>query len=110
MPLNNCIFDYETLFEFNYDKEVKLMSNAFCLSSLVLAADPNNLAYQIIGRLSFYKICYYNTLASPGGPLVYSLEAHQFLVYGLEIIAAGQHLLTISNKFNIFDLSSGDII
>ncbi|CAF4950195.1 unnamed protein product, partial [Rotaria sp. Silwood1] len=110
------IFDYETLFEFNYDKEVKLMSNAFCLSSLVLAADPNNLAYQIIGRLSFYKICCKVTSfidqceTSPGGPLVYSLEAHQFLVYGLEIIAAGQHLLTISNKFNIFDLSSGVVV
>ncbi|CAF2751185.1 unnamed protein product [Rotaria sp. Silwood2] len=35
MPLNNCIFDYKTLFEFNYDKEVKLMSDAFRLSSSV---------------------------------------------------------------------------
>jgi hypothetical protein len=52
----------------------------------------------------------FNTLASPGGPLVYSLEAHQFAVYGLEIVSAGQHLLTVSNKFIVFDLSSGDIV
>jgi hypothetical protein len=109
------------------------MSDALRLSSSFLAADPNNLACQIIGRLiPFYKTCRkvasfidqcesiglehmalvpaFNTLASPGGPLVYSLEAHQFAVYGLEVVSAGQHLLTISNKFIIFDLSSGDIV
>jgi hypothetical protein len=52
----------------------------------------------------------FNTLASPGGPLVYSLEAHQFAVYGLEVVSAGQHLLTVSNKFIVFDLSGGDIV
>jgi hypothetical protein len=52
----------------------------------------------------------FNTLASPGGPLVYSLEAHQFAVYGLEVVSAGQHLLTVSNKFIVFDLSSGGIV
>ena len=52
----------------------------------------------------------FNTLASPGGPLVYSLEAHQFAVYGLEVVSSGQHLLTVSNKFIVFDLSSGDIV
>ncbi|CAF4551274.1 unnamed protein product [Rotaria sp. Silwood1] len=133
MPLNNCIFDYENSLEFNFDKEVKLMSDALRLSSSVLAADPNNLACQIIGRLlPFYTTCRkiasfidqcestglqhmslvpaFNTLPSPGGPLVYSLEAHQFAVYGLEVVSAGQHLLTVSNKFIVFDLSSGDIV
>ena len=109
------------------------MSDALRLSSSVLAADPNNLACQIIGRLlPFYANCRkiasfidqcestglqhmglvpaFNTLASPGGPLVYSLEAHQFAVYGLEVVSAGQHLLSISNKFIVFDLSSGDIV
>lgn len=109
------------------------MSDALRLSSSVLAVDPNNLACQIIGRLlPFYSTCpkiasfldqcesigledmalvpAFNTLASPGGPLVFSLEAHQFAVYGLEVVSAGQHLLTISNKFIIFDLSSGDIV
>ncbi|CAM4872504.1 unnamed protein product [Rotaria socialis] len=133
MPLNSCIFDYENSFDYYHDKEVKLMSDALRLSSSVLAADPNNLACQIIGRLlPFYTTCHkiasfidqcesnglqhmalvpaYNTLASPGGPLVYSLEAHQFAVYGLEVVSAGQHLLTVSNKFIVFDLSSGDIV
>ena len=103
------------------------------LSSSFLAADPNNLACQFIGRLlpfytthrkiaSFIDQCEttglhvmglvpaFNTLASPGGPLVYSLEAHAFAVYGLEVVSAGQYLLTVSNKFIIFDLSSGDIV
>lgn len=52
----------------------------------------------------------FNTLPSPGGPMVYSLEAHAFAVYGLEVVSAGQHLLTVSNRFIIFDLSSGDIV
>lgn len=109
------------------------MSDALRLSSSVLAMDPNNLSCQIIGRLlPFYTTCQkvasfieqcesiglehmalvpaFNTLASPGGPLVFSLEAHQFAIYGLEVVSAGQHLLTISNKFIIFDLSSGDIV
>jgi hypothetical protein len=109
------------------------MSDALRLSSSVLAADPNNLAIQIIGRLlPFYRTCKkvasfidqcesiglqhmalvpaFNTFASPGGPLVYSLEAHQFAVYGLEVVSAGQHLLTVSNKYIVFDLSSGDIV
>ena len=109
------------------------MSDALRLSSSVLAADPNNLVCQIVGRLlPFYTTCRkiasfidqcesiglqhmglipaFNTLASPGGPLVYSLEAHQFAVYGLEVVSAGQHLLTVSNKFIVFDLSSGDIV
>ncbi|UJR21317.1 hypothetical protein I4U23_024408 [Adineta vaga] len=133
MPLNSSIYDYESTFEFNHEKEVKLMSDALRLSSSVLAADPNNLTCQIIGRLlPFYVTCRkissfidqcetiglqhmalvpaFNTLASPGGPLVYSLEAHQFAVYGLEVVSAGQHLLTVSNKFIVFDLSSGDIV
>lgn len=99
----------------------------------MLASDPNNLACQVIGRLfPFYTTCpkiaslidqcestglkvmglvpAFNTLASPGGPLVYSLEAHQFAVYGLEVISSGQSLLTVSNKFIVFDLSSGDIV
>ena len=133
MPLNLCIFDYESSLESTFDKEVKLMSDALRLSSSVLAADPNNLSCQIIGRLlPFYPTCKkiasfidqcettglqvmglvpaFNTLASPGGPLVYSLEAHQFAVYGLEVVSSGQHLLTVSNKFIVFDLSSGDIV
>ncbi|CAF0996732.1 unnamed protein product, partial [Rotaria sordida] len=133
MPLNLCIFDYESALEFVFDKEVKLMSDALRLSSSMLAADPNNLACQIIGRLlPFYTTCHKiasfidqcestglqvmglvpacNTLPSPGGPLVYSLEAHQFAVYGLEVISSGQSLLTVSNKFIVFDLSSGDIV
>ena len=112
---------------------MKLMSDALRLSSSVLGSDPNNLTCQIIGRLlPFYTTCRkvaslidqcestglqtmglvpaFNTLASPGGPLVYSLEAHQFAVYGLEVVSAGQHLLTVSNKFIVFDLSSGDIV
>ncbi|CAF1410127.1 unnamed protein product [Rotaria sordida] len=133
MPLNLCIFDYESALEFFFDKEVRLVSDALRLSSSVLASDPNNLICQVIGRLfPFYETCHkiaslidqcestglqvmglvpaFNTLASPGGPLVYSLEAHAFAVYGLEVISSGQSLLTVSNRFIVFDLSSGDIV
>ncbi|CAF1575600.1 unnamed protein product, partial [Didymodactylos carnosus] len=133
MPLNLMIFDYENALEYCFDKEVKLVSDSLRLSSSVLATEPDNLACQIVGRLfPFYATCpkiaslidqcettglnvmglvpAFHSLASPGGPMVYSLEAHQFAVYGLEIVSAGQHLLTTSNKFIVFDLSSGDIV
>ena len=52
----------------------------------------------------------FNCFHSPGGPLVYSLEAHPFGVYGISLMCDDTQLLSVSNKFIIFDLSSGDVV
>ena len=138
MPLNSLIADFEDcLSSYKYDKEVVLVSDALRLASSVLSVSSGNLVAQIIGRLLPYmfikskkfqnvkklileceddglKDCAlvpaFNCFHSPGGPLVYSLEAHPFAVYGICLMADATQLLSVSNKFIIFDLSSGDVM
>lgn len=138
MPLNSLIADFEDCLSiYKYDKEVVLVSDALRLSSSVLSVSASNLVPQIVGRLLPYSfinskkfsnvkkliaecesdglndcalIPAYNCFHVPGGPLVYSLEAHPFAVYGLCLMANETQLLSVSNKFIIFDLSSGDVV
>ncbi|CAF0730783.1 unnamed protein product [Brachionus calyciflorus] len=138
MPLNSLIADFEDcLSSYKYDKEVVLVSDALRLSSSVLSVSASNLVPQIVGRLLPYifinskkfsnvkrlieecesdglhdcaLVPAYNCFHVPGGPLVYSLEAHPFAVYGLSLIVDGTQLLSVSNRFIIFDLSSGDVV
>jgi WD40 repeat protein len=138
MPLNSLIADYEDyLGSYKYDKEVVLVSDALRLASSILSASASNLVPQIIGRLLPYtymnqkkfsnvrtliqecesegiKDCAfvpaYNCFHVPGGPLVYSLEAHPFAVYGICLMSDATQLLSVSNRFIMFDLSSGDVM
>lgn len=138
MPLNSLIADFEDcLSSYKYDKEVILVSDALRLSSSILSVSASNLVPQIIGRLlpyifmnskkfsnikSLIEECEsdglqdcalvpaFNCFHVPGGPLVYSLEAHPFAVYGISLMSDGTQLLSVSNKFIIFDLSSGDVV
>ncbi len=138
MPLNSLIADFEDcLVNYKQDKEVILVLDALRLSSSLLSASATNLAPQIIGRLLPFKfikskrfdnvrkllekcetdglensafVPAFNCFHSPGGPLVYSLEAHPFGVYGISLMSNDTQLLSVSNKFIIFDLSSGDVV
>ena len=138
MPLNSLIADFEDcLANYKLDKEVILVSDALRLSSSILSISATNLVPQIIGRLLPYTfinskkfdnvrslieecesdglkdsalVPAFNCFHVPGGPLVYSLEAHPFAVYGITLMADDTQLLSVSNKFIIFDLSSGDIV
>jgi NACHT domain- and WD repeat-containing protein len=138
MPLNSLIADYEDcLNTYKYDKEVNLIIDALRLSSSILSVSATNIVPQIIGRLLPYTymnpkkfanvrflidecesdglrdsafVPAFNCFHVPGGPLTYSLEAHPFAVYGIHLIMAGTQLLSVSNKFIIFDLSSGDVV
>ena len=138
MPLNSLIADFEDcLVNFKQDKEVILVLDALRLSSSLLSASATNSAPQIIGRLLPFKfikskrfdnvrkllekcetdglensafVPAFNCFHSPGGPLVYSLEAHPFGVYGISLMSNDTQLLSVSNKFIIFDLSSGDVV
>jgi NACHT domain- and WD repeat-containing protein len=138
MPLNSLIADFEDfLNNYKFDKEVVLVTDTLRLSSSILSVSATNLVPQIIGRLlpyifiqskkfenirSLIDECENDGLANsafvpafncfhvPGGPLVYSLEAHPFAVYGINLMADDTQLLSVSNKFIIFDLSSGDVV
>lgn len=138
MPLNSLIADFEDcLSSYKYDKEVVLVSDALRLSSSILSVSALNLVPQIIGRLlpyifmnskkfanvkSLIEQCEtdgikdsafvpaFNCFHVPGGPLVYSLEGHPFAVYGIYLLSDSTQLLSVSNKFIIFDLSSGDVM
>ena len=45
---------------------------------------------------------------APGGPLRFSLEGHQFAVFGFRLTSDMRHLVSISNKIITFDLTTGD--
>ena len=137
-PLNNLISDYEDLLSYKIDKEVILVSDALRLASSQLSISPTNLVPQLIGRLLPYYfiknsrkirnvkslldkcesdglknsalIPAFNCFHVPGGPLVFSLEGHPFAVYGVYLMINETQLLSVSNRFIIFDLSSGDVM
>jgi hypothetical protein len=138
MPLNSLIADFEDFLNNNkFDKEVALVTDTLRLSSSILSVSATNLVPQIVGRLLPYTyiqskkfdniraligecesdglqnsafVPAFNCFHVPGGPLVYSLEAHPFAVYGVSLMADDTQLLSVSNKFIIFDLSSGDVV
>jgi WD40 repeat protein len=138
MPLNSLLMDFEDyILNYKYNKEVALISDALRLSSSILTSIPSNLGPQLIGRLlpyyfmdpkKFKNVRYlleqcesegikdcalipaYNCFHVPGGPLVYSLEGHPFAVYGICLLSDGMQLISVSNRFIVFDLSSGDIV
>jgi len=49
------------------------------------------------------------SMHTPGGPLKYSLEGHQFAVFGYCLTADFRYIVSISNKFITWDLSTSDL-
>ncbi|KAI3386911.1 hypothetical protein SNEBB_004259 [Seison nebaliae] len=133
LPMSMLIENYIDFYEFYPAyKEVKLMSDALRLSAGVLSSNPDNLGIQICGRLApfyytynniqkfmdqcnsqgLFKCCMIPTYAcfhSPGGPLKFSLEGHQFAIYGFAFIKNGTEIISASNRFMVHDLLSGEI-
>lgn len=137
-PLNNVIWDFEDFLEhFKYHKEVVLIADALRLSSSILSVGATNLVPQLVGRLLPYYfinsrkyanvkrliedcendglqnsalVPAFNCFMVPGGPLKFSLEGHPFAIYGMHLMAEGTQLLSVSNRFMFFDLSSGDLM
>ncbi len=137
-PLNNVIADFEDFLEhFKYHKEVTLIADALRLSSSILSISATNLVPQLVGRLLPYYfinskkfanvkrlieecesdglnnsalVPAFNCFMVPGGPLKFSLEGHPFAIYGMYLMAEGSQLLSVSNRFMVFDLNSGDLV
>lgn len=132
MPLQSVLADFEDLLEHVYQKDVKLIADAIRLSSSILNHYPSMLGPQITGRLlpyfqsnmnirSLIQQCdsdglvncalvpAHHHLHTPGGPLQYSLEGHPFAPFGISCTSTGRYLVSVSNKFIIWDLITGDV-
>ncbi|KAJ8313494.1 hypothetical protein KUTeg_008055 [Tegillarca granosa] len=132
MPLQTVLADFEDLLEHVYQKDVKLIADAIRLSSSILSHYPDMLGPQIIGRLlpyyqqntnirSLIQQCdsdglshcslvpAHHCLHTPGGPLQYSLEGHPFAPFGIGTTSNGKYLVSVSNKFIIWDLTTGEV-
>lgn len=48
-------------------------------------------------------------LHTPGGPLKYSLEGHQFAVFGFVLTNDLRYMVSISTRFITWDLSTSDL-
>ena len=51
----------------------------------------------------------HHCLHTPGGPLKFSLEGHQFAVFGFKLTSDGRYVVSVSNKFITFDVTTGDM-
>ncbi|CAG5115605.1 unnamed protein product [Candidula unifasciata] len=132
MPLQSVVADYEDLLTHAYDKDVRIIADAILLSSSILGHYPDMLGPQITGRLLPYYnqnpkireliqqcdtdglrhcalVPAYHCLHTPSGPLQYSLEGHQFAPFGIGTSPGGKHLVSVSNKIIMWDLSTGEI-
>lgn len=133
MPLQSVLSDFEDLLSHVYQKDVKLIADVIRLSSSILSHYPDNLGPQIIGRLlpyftmnenirSLIQQCdtdgltrcalvpVHHCLHTPGGPLQFSLEGHPFAPYGIAVTSNAKFLISVSKKFIIFDLSTGEVV
>ena len=51
----------------------------------------------------------YHCMHTPGGPLKYSLEGHVFAVFGFKLTSDFRYIVSVSNQFISWDISSSDL-
>ncbi|KAK5645668.1 hypothetical protein RI129_004132 [Pyrocoelia pectoralis] len=135
-PLQSILADFEdcsaSIDKKEAKRELMLVADALRLGGAVLVQYPHMLAPQLIGRLlpeigtnpnikMLLNACdslgpthcalvpLYHCLHTPGGPLKYSLEGHQFAVFAMCITSDSRYVVSISNRFITWDLSTSDM-
>ncbi|KAK0175700.1 hypothetical protein PV327_009429 [Microctonus hyperodae] len=135
-PLQAVLSDFEdacnNIDNPNLVRELMLVADALRLGGAILGSHPNMLAPQLVGRLlpeiggndnvrMLLRACdndgpkdcalmpLYHCLHTPGGPLKYSLEGHQFAVFGFCLTSDYRYVISISNRFITWDLSTSDM-
>ncbi|XP_050546334.1 NACHT and WD repeat domain-containing protein 2 isoform X3 [Daktulosphaira vitifoliae] len=135
-PLQAVLSDFEdacaNIDDRDATRELILVADALRLGGAILSEFPDMLAPQLIGRLlpeiganpnikSLLTECdqfgpencalipYYHCLHTPGGPLKYSLEGHQFAVFDFQVTSDYRYIVSISNRFITWDLSTSDM-
>ncbi|XP_026317171.1 NACHT and WD repeat domain-containing protein 2 [Hyposmocoma kahamanoa] len=134
-PLQAVLADFEDAkLHVNKDavRELMLVADALRLGGAILGQYPDMLAPQLVGRLlpeaphnpavaSLLKQCNdkgknhcallpsHHCLHTPGGPLKYSLEGHQFAVFGFRLSSDTRYVVSISSRVISWDLSTSDL-
>ncbi|CAB3255055.1 unnamed protein product [Arctia plantaginis] len=134
-PLQAVLADFEDAKQHvNKDavRELMLVADALRLGGAILGTYPDMLAPQLVGRLipessnnpaiaSLLKQCNHNgkfhcallpshhCLHTPGGPLKYSLEGHQFAVFAFRLSSDKRFVVSISSRVISWDLSTSDL-
>ena len=133
-PFSAIIADYDDFLLKTPDDNVRLIRDTVRLASTAVVKYPSVIASQISGRLlPYYRVnnvvkslidqcdnstaLGLNTLTpmhhcmhTPGGPLQYSLEGHNFTPYGVHLTSDDRYLVSVSNEFIVWDLINGDIV
>ena len=135
-PLQAVLSDFEDACAHVDDKDAKrvimLVADSLRLGGAILGQYPDMLAPQLVGRLlsemstnrnirSLLRQCdeegiaqnalvpTYHCMHTPGGPLKYSLEGHQFAVFGFRLTSDFRYIVSVSNKFITWDVSTSDL-
>ena len=132
-PLLALLQDYETAargLQPGPARAAALVCDSLRLAGAALASQPAMLGPQLTGRLlpelpaspllaGLVQQCdnrapHHNALVpafhclhTPGGSLRFSLEGHHFAVFGFRLTTDHKHVVSISNRFITFDLSTG---
>ena len=136
-PLQSVLNDFDDAFEHVEDeknkREITLVADSLRLGGAVLKTYPKMLAPQLVGRLlseidqneniqNLLRQCdeegpehnalvpTYHCLHTPGGPLKYSLEGHPFAVFGFKLTPDFRYIVSVSNKFITFDVSTSNLV
>lgn len=135
-PLQAVLADFEdaamNVDEVEAKRELNLVADALRLGGAILQQYPDMLASQLIGRLlpeiggnnnikMLLEACdasgpkhsalipMNHCLHTPGGPLKYSLEGHQFAVFGFCLTSDKRYMVSISTRFITWDLGTSDL-
>lgn len=135
-PLQAVLSDFEDAYQHCEDHEAKreilLVADAMRLGGAIVSEYPDMLAPQLLARLlpemnhnkhvrSLLHQCdtlspqhcallpTYHSLHTPGGPLKYSLEGHNFAVFAFCLTSDKRYIVSVSNRFIMWDLSTSDI-
>lgn len=114
-----------------HKRELNLVADALRLGGAILTVYPDMLASQLIGRLlpeinntnikmllehsdrsgpkDSALIPINHCLHTPGGPLKYSLEGHQFAVFAFCLTSDLRYMVSISTRFITWDLGTSDL-
>lgn len=108
------------------------MADSIRLGGAILKHYPEMLSAQLLGRLlperqgsrnikSLLQQCdtegvHHNALVpsfhcmhTPGGPLKYSMEGHQFAIFAMKLTSDHRYIVSVSNKFITFDVVTSDL-
>ena len=135
-PLQSVLSDFEDACQHVEDKnarrEITLVADSFRLGGAILGQYPDMLSPQLVGRLlsemdnnrnirNLLRQCdeegltqnalvpTYHCMHTPGGPLKYSLEGHQFAIFGFKLTSDFRYIVSVSNKFITWDVSTSDL-